>query len=78
MASSPLAQKDSPIAIIGAGVFGLSSALHLAQRGFRNVTVFDRQPYHETLYDFANGCDAASAGRVMMSFTPFKRVNNGH
>lgn len=63
MASSPLAQKDSPIAIIGAGVFGLSSAIHLAQRGFRNVTVFDKQPYHETLYDFENGCDAASAGK---------------
>lgn len=77
MASSPLAQKDSPIVIIGAGVFGLSSALHLAQRGFRNVTVFDRQPYHETLYDFEKGCDAASAGTFTMFSTPFKCVN-GH
>ena len=57
-----LAQKDSPIIIIGAGVFGLSSAIHLAQEGYENITVFDKQPYHETFYDFARGCDAASAG----------------
>ncbi|KAI9923942.1 hypothetical protein ASPWEDRAFT_170422 [Aspergillus wentii DTO 134E9] len=59
--SNPLAEKSSPIVIIGAGVFGLSSAIHLAKRGFTNVTVFDRQPYHETRYDFDRGCDAASA-----------------
>lgn len=63
MASDTLTQKDSPIVIVGAGVFGLSSAIHLAQRGFSNVNVFDKQPYHETLYDFENGCDAASAGK---------------
>lgn len=59
--STPL-DKTAPIAIVGAGVFGLSSAIHLVRRGYRNVTVFDRQPYHETLYDFDRGCDAASAG----------------
>ncbi|GCB27461.1 L-pipecolate oxidase [Aspergillus awamori] len=58
--STPL-DKTAPIAIVGAGVFGLSSAIHLVRRGYRNVTVFDRQPYHETLYDFDRGCDAASA-----------------
>ena len=63
MASNSLVSKESPIIIIGAGVFGLSSAIHLAQRGFHNITVFDKQPYHETLYDFENGCDAASAGK---------------
>ena len=61
MASSHL-DKAAPIAIIGAGVFGLSSAIHLVKRGYKNVTVFDRQPYHETHYDFDRGCDAASAG----------------
>lgn len=59
---SPLADKNSPIVIVGAGVFGLSSAVHLAKRGFGNVTVLDKQPYHETQYDFERGCDAASAG----------------
>lgn len=59
----PLNDKQSPIVIVGAGVFGLSSAIHLAKRGFTDITVFDRQPYHETLYDFDKGCDAASAGK---------------
>ncbi|BDD62822.1 hypothetical protein MAP00_007781 [Monascus purpureus] len=53
--------KESPIAIVGAGVFGLSSAIHLAKAGYKNITVFDQQPYHETQYDFDRGCDAASA-----------------
>lgn len=30
------------ILIIGAGVFGLSTALHLLQRGWKNVTIYDR------------------------------------
>lgn len=65
-------QKDSPIAIIGAGVFGLSSAIHLARRGYTNITVFDRQPYHETLYDFDRGCDAASAGIPPSPYPPHR------
>ncbi|OJJ42894.1 hypothetical protein ASPZODRAFT_136747 [Penicilliopsis zonata CBS 506.65] len=55
--------KDAPIVIVGAGVFGLTSAIHLARRGYTKITVFDRQPYHETWYDFDKGCDAASADR---------------
>ncbi|KAJ9409206.1 hypothetical protein DTO045G8_2974 [Paecilomyces variotii] len=62
MAPQPLlTDKNAPIVIVGAGIFGLSSAIHLAQRAFKNITVFDKQPYHETLYDFDRGCDAASA-----------------
>ncbi|GAD95165.1 sarcosine oxidase [Paecilomyces variotii No. 5] len=62
MAPQPLLiDKNAPIVIVGAGIFGLSSAIHLAKRGFKNITVFDKQPYHETLYDFDRGCDAASA-----------------
>ena len=34
--------KDTPILIIGAGVFGLSTAFHLLRRGYTNVTVADR------------------------------------
>ncbi|KAL4866620.1 hypothetical protein BDV12DRAFT_210353 [Aspergillus spectabilis] len=34
--------KTDPILIIGAGVFGLSTALELSQRGYTNITVLDR------------------------------------
>lgn len=54
--------KNDPIIIVGAGAFGLSTALHLARRGYTDVTVFDKQPYDESLYSYFNGCDAASAG----------------
>ncbi|KKZ63351.1 hypothetical protein EMCG_02352 [[Emmonsia] crescens] len=56
-----LRNKNSPVAIVGAGIFGLSSAVHLAQRGFTNITIFDKQPYHKSKYSFDDGCDAASA-----------------
>jgi len=35
-------KPDSPIIIVGAGCFGLSTAYHLLKRGFTNVTVLDR------------------------------------
>ncbi|KAF1940942.1 putative sarcosine oxidase [Clathrospora elynae] len=53
--------KDARINIVGAGIFGLSTALHLARRGYKNVTVFDKQPYDDTEYSYSKGCDAASA-----------------
>lgn len=34
--------KDQSILIVGAGVFGLSTALELKQRGYQNVTIIDR------------------------------------
>jgi FAD dependent oxidoreductase len=61
--SQPPINKTSTIVIVGAGVFGLSTAIHLAKRGYTNVTVLDKQPYKETHYSYASGCDAASAGR---------------
>ncbi|KNG89054.1 hypothetical protein ANOM_002928 [Aspergillus nomiae NRRL 13137] len=36
--------KTDTILIIGAGVFGLSTALELSTRGYKNVTVLDRYP----------------------------------
>jgi sarcosine oxidase/L-pipecolate oxidase len=57
--------KDAPIVIIGARIFGLSTAIHAARRGYTNITVYDRQPYERTQYDFEEGCDAASAGEEM-------------
>ncbi|WVQ84745.1 hypothetical protein IAT38_006902 [Cryptococcus sp. DSM 104549] len=52
---------DSKIAIIGAGVFGLSTALHLKQNGYKDVTVYDYQPYDQNAYNPSKGCDGASA-----------------
>lgn len=51
------------IVIVGAGVFGLSTAIHLAERGYKNVKMIDKQPYHENHYSYDAGCDAASAGK---------------
>ncbi|KAI8222412.1 L-pipecolate oxidase [Colletotrichum sp. SAR 10_96] len=34
--------KDAPIVIVGAGVFGLSTALELRKRGYLQITVLDR------------------------------------
>lgn len=67
--SSKLPNKDDPINVVGAGIFGLSTALHLARRGYTKVTVFDKQPYDETRYSYLNGCDAASAGMCPISST---------
>ena len=53
--------KSEPILIVGAGVFGLTTALHLSRSGYKNVHLFDKQPFHETKYSFAAGCDGASA-----------------
>lgn len=37
-----LPKKDDKIVIVGAGCFGISTALHLLERGFKNVTILDR------------------------------------
>lgn len=36
--------KSSPLLIVGAGTWGTSTALHLARRGYTNVTVLDPYP----------------------------------
>ncbi len=36
------AKLESQILIVGAGVFGISTASHLLSRGYKNVTVIDR------------------------------------
>lgn len=41
MASSPKPVLDLHIAIIGAGMGGLATALALAKRGFRHIDVFE-------------------------------------
>lgn len=57
----PQPSKTDPINIVGAGIFGLSTALHLARRGYKNVTVFDKQPYDTTENPYFKRCDAALA-----------------
>ncbi|KAK2474540.1 hypothetical protein H9L39_14500 [Fusarium oxysporum f. sp. albedinis] len=37
--------KDSSILIIGAGTFGISTAYHLAKRGYTNIVCIDRHPW---------------------------------
>ncbi|ETI21005.1 hypothetical protein G647_07348 [Cladophialophora carrionii CBS 160.54] len=34
--------KSEPITILGAGAWGLSTAFHLVEAGYKNITVFDR------------------------------------
>ena len=35
-------KKDWNIVVVGAGAFGLTTALELALQGYRNITVLDR------------------------------------
>lgn len=55
-------QKTDRIVIIGAGVFGLSTSLQLALRGYKHVVVFDRHDYENSKYDYRSGADSASSG----------------
>lgn len=52
---------DSRILIVGAGVFGLTTALHLAKRKYTNIHLFDSVPYDANGYKCSEGCTAASA-----------------
>lgn len=52
--------QDSKIIIVGAGVFGLSSAYHLVQNGYKNIDIFDRTDFEKTKYNPLKGSDAAS------------------
>ncbi|KAK7408059.1 hypothetical protein QQX98_009774 [Neonectria punicea] len=53
--------KADAIIVVGAGIFGLSTVIYLAERGYTNVSLFDKQPYEKTLYSYYKGCDGASA-----------------
>lgn len=53
--------KDSKIIIAGSGVFGLSTALHLVENGYTDITIFDRLDLYKMQYSFINGADTASA-----------------
>ncbi|KAL6238692.1 hypothetical protein BDW75DRAFT_237137 [Aspergillus navahoensis] len=46
--------KSTPIAIIGGGAFGLSTALHLVQNGYTDITVFEQDDQIPPRYSAAN------------------------
>lgn len=52
--------KNSKILIVGAGIFGLSTALHLAKCGYTDVHLFDSQAYDKNGYERSEGATAAS------------------
>lgn len=55
---------EKPIAVVGAGVFGLTTALHLAKRGYRNVTIFDSEPYDTEGYE-NSGAASSDANKII-------------
>ena len=57
-------EYEKPIAVIGAGVFGLTTALHLAKRGYRNVTIFDSEPYDIKGYE-KSGAASSDANKII-------------
>jgi glycine/D-amino acid oxidase-like deaminating enzyme len=67
MGGRQLRHSDA-IVIVGAGAFGLSTALHLALRGYKDVTVLDRHEYDNSGYDYRSGADSASSGANAASF----------
>ena len=46
--------KDAPIAIIGAGCWGLSTAHHLCKQGYTDITIFDKAMQVPSPYSAAN------------------------
>ena len=45
--------KTAPIAILGAGAWGLSTALHFIEAGYTNITVFERDERIPSQYSAA-------------------------
>lgn len=60
--ASGVEQQGPHVAVIGAGLIGLTSAHSLASRGYQ-VTIIDRQPH------VANECSFANAGLLMSSYS---------
>ncbi|ODN79289.1 hypothetical protein L202_03301 [Cryptococcus amylolentus CBS 6039] len=67
---------NSHIAIVGAGIFGLTISLNLKQRGYKHVTVFDEQ-YHEEAgeYNVHGDRDVDAAYRYPRNKTAHETLN---
>lgn len=46
--------KSDPVAIIGGGAFGLSTALELSNQGYTNITVFEKDEEIPSRWSAAN------------------------
>ena len=46
--------KSDSIVIVGAGAFGLSTALHLSQAGYNDITVLEKDSEHPSQWSAAN------------------------
>ncbi|KAL2834267.1 FAD dependent oxidoreductase [Aspergillus cavernicola] len=49
-----MVSKNSPIIIVGGGAFGLSTALHLSQNGYTDITIFEQDTQIPPRYSAAN------------------------
>lgn len=59
MSSRPL-NIDSEIVIIGSGAFGISAAYHLANAGYKHISVFDKGDYNNNKFNPLQGAIGAS------------------
>jgi sarcosine oxidase/L-pipecolate oxidase len=46
--------KSDPVAIVGGGAFGLSTALELSNKGYTNITVFEKDEDIPSRWSAAN------------------------
>jgi sarcosine oxidase/L-pipecolate oxidase len=46
--------KSDPVAIVGGGAFGLSTALELSNKGYTNITVFEKDENIPSRWSAAN------------------------
>ena len=48
-----MARKDSPVLILGGGAWGLSTALHMINKGYIDITVIERAEQIPSRYSAA-------------------------
>lgn len=48
-----MSKKEAPISILGGGAWGLSTALHLINSGYTDITVYERAEEIPSVYSAA-------------------------